>query len=71
MNSIPEDLERFGLIDEIIPEPAGGAHNDHLSAAKRVAAVLEGQLEELKDSDPEKLLELRYQKFRAMGVFGE
>jgi acetyl-CoA carboxylase carboxyl transferase subunit alpha len=68
---IPEDLKRFGMIDEIIPEPDGGAHNDHVTIARRVGAVLEGQLEELEDSDPEKLLELRYDKFRAMGVFAE
>ena len=68
---IPEDLKRFGLIDEIIPEPEGGAHNDHAGIAKRVGAVLEGQLEELKDAKTDKLLELRYEKFRAMGVFGE
>jgi acetyl-CoA carboxylase carboxyl transferase subunit alpha len=68
---IPEDLKRFGLIDEIIPEPEGGAHNDHAGIAKRLGAVLEGQLKELKDASTEKLLELRYEKFRAMGVFGE
>ena len=68
---IPEDLKRFGLIDEIIPEPEGGAHNDHGSVARRVGAVLNGQLEELKGSDPDKLLERRYEKFRSMGVFGE
>jgi acetyl-CoA carboxylase carboxyl transferase subunit alpha len=67
----PEDLKRFGLIDEIIPEPEGGAHHDHQGIARRVGAVLEGQLNELRDSGPEKLLELRYEKFRAMGVFGE
>jgi acetyl-CoA carboxylase carboxyl transferase subunit alpha len=67
----PEDLKRFGLIDEIIPEPEGGAQNDHAGIARRVGAVLEGQLNELRDASPEKLLELRYEKFRSMGVFGE
>src|SRR5438093_2515110 len=67
----PEDLKRFGLIDEIIPEPDNGAHNDHAGIAKRVGAVLEGQLEELSGTSQEKLLELRYEKFRAMGVFAE
>src|SRR5215470_10760304 len=67
----PEDLKRFGLIDEIVPEPEGGAHNDHVCVARHVAAVLQGQLDELKDTKPEKLLERRYEKFRAMGVFGE
>jgi len=68
---VPEDLKRFGLIDEIIPEPEGGAHNDHTGIARRVGAVLEGQLKELGAVKTEKLLELRYDKFRAMGVFGE
>jgi acetyl-CoA carboxylase carboxyl transferase subunit alpha len=68
---VPEDLRRFGLIDEIILEPDGGAHNDHSFAARRVAVVLEGQLEELEDASTDKLLERRYEKFRAMGVFGE
>ena len=68
---IPEDLKRFGLIDEIIPEPDGGAHNDHVSVARRVGAVIAGQLSELSDTKAEKLLELRYEKFRSMGVFGE
>src|SRR5437763_168686 len=40
----PEDLKRFGLIDEIIPEPEGGAHNDHVTTAKHVGAALETQL---------------------------
>jgi len=67
----PEDLKRFGLIDEIVPEPEGGAHNDHVATARHVGSVLEGQLQELGDSSPEKLIDRRYDKFRAMGVFGE
>jgi acetyl-CoA carboxylase carboxyl transferase subunit alpha len=67
----PEDLKKFGLIDEIVPEPEGGAHNDQVGMAKRLGAVLEGQLEELTESNPERLLERRYEKFRAMGAFGE
>src|SRR5437867_134799 len=67
----PEDLKRFGLIDEIVPEPEGGSHNDHLATARHVGAVLEGQLQELSDSSPEQLVDRRYDKFRAMGVFGE
>jgi len=67
----PEDLKGFGLIDEIIPEPEGGAHNDHAGMARHLAPVLERQLEELKNSAPENLIERRYRKFREMGVFGE
>jgi len=67
----PEDLRRLRLIDEIVPEPEGGAHNDHVMTSRHVGAVLEGQLRELNDSSPEKLIDRRYEKFRAMGVFGE
>jgi acetyl-CoA carboxylase carboxyl transferase subunit alpha len=68
---IPEDLKRFGLIDEIIPEPEGGAHNDPVGMATRLGAVLEGQLRELRDLSSDVLLERRYEKFRRMGEFGE
>ena len=67
----PEDLKKFGLIDEIIPEPEGGGHNDHVTTARHVGAALDGQLAELVDSHPDRLLERRYEKFRAMGVFAE
>ena len=67
----PEDLKKLQLIDEIIPEPEGGAHNDHSGAASELASVLERQLGELSGTDPEKLLAGRYDKFRAMGAFAE
>ena len=67
----PEDLKKHHLIDEIIPEPEGGAHNDAPGMAKSLAAVLERQLKELRSVNPENLLSCRYKKFRAMGAFGE
>ena len=67
----PEDLKKFSLIDEIIPEPEGGAQNDHVGMAKRMAGVLESQLSELSSCDPDTLIDRRYAKFRAMGAFGE
>ncbi len=54
------------VIDDVIPEPVGGAHNDHLLAAASVKKYLKKQLEELQKLSPEELLEQRYQKFRAM-----
>jgi acetyl-CoA carboxylase carboxyl transferase subunit alpha len=54
------------VIDDIIPEPVGGAHNDHLLAAASVKKYLKKHLEELQKLSPEELLEQRYQKFRAM-----
>jgi len=67
----PEDLKKYQLIDEIIPEPEGGAQNDPAGMAKQLAAVLERQLRELCGRTSEDLLACRYNKFRAMGAFGE
>jgi acetyl-CoA carboxylase carboxyl transferase subunit alpha len=67
----PEDLKKHQLIDDIIPEPTGGAQNDPLEMAKCLAGVLESQLRELLRIDPDDLLACRYKKFRAMGAFGE
>jgi acetyl-CoA carboxylase carboxyl transferase subunit alpha len=67
----PEDLRKHQLIDEIIPEPEGGAQNDYPGMAKSLAGVLERQLRELGGAKTEDLLFCRYKKFRAMGAFGE
>ena len=67
----PEDLRQFRLIDEIIPEPEGGAHNDPAVMAQTLAQTLDSQIRELEDVPLEKLLQLRYDKFRAMGAFAE
>jgi acetyl-CoA carboxylase carboxyl transferase subunit alpha len=67
----PEDLKKHNLIDEIIPEPEGGAQNDPLAMAQRLGDVLERQLGELSAVRAEDLLSCRYRKFRAMGDFGE
>src|SRR5881396_90083 len=67
----PEDLRKHSLIDEIIPEPDGGAQNDPVGMSKQLAVVLERQLHELSARSCEDLLACRYKKFRAMGAFGE
>src|SRR5881396_201157 len=67
----PEDLKKHHLIDEIIPEPEGGAHNDAPGMAKCLAGVLQRQLEELRNASPDELVDCRHKKFRAMGAFGE
>ena len=67
----PEDLKKYHLIDEIIPEPEDGAQNDPVGMAKRLSAVLEKQLKELAAAGAADLLNCRYKKFRAMGAFGE
>lgn len=63
------DLKRFGIIDEIVPEPPGGAHADPNRAADLLAPYLERGLRELQKLKPPALQEERYKKFRRMGVF--
>jgi len=62
-----KDIEELDcVIDEVIPEPKGGAHNDVALAAANVKKVLKKHLDELLKLSPEELVEQRYQKFRAM-----
>lgn len=65
------DLMELNLIDKIIPEPPGGAHNNHKTAALAVKAEILTALAELETLPTELLLQKRLQKFRRMGVFRE
>ena len=65
------DLKKFSMIDGVIPEPLGGAHNDPQACFQAVRKVLEEKIPLLMRLPIEKLLEQRYQKFRKMGVFEE
>jgi len=62
-----EDALRLGVIDQIIPEPPGGAHADYAEAARLLGAVLLEALDELGGMSPEELIAHRYEKFRRMG----
>jgi acetyl-CoA carboxylase carboxyl transferase subunit alpha len=64
------DLMRFGIIDEIVPEPIGGAHTNHELAASLLDASLERALADVAAADSAQRLEARYQKWRAMGNIG-
>src|SRR5215469_967256 len=63
------DLKQMEIIDEIIPEPDGGAHRDHDAASALVDAVLQRNFAELKARSAPDLLEGRYAKFRRMAQF--
>ena len=69
MKIMANDLRELGIIDEIIREPDGGAHNDHEAAAKLFAEVLEKQLLVLTDQSTKELLHARYEKYRRMCQF--
>lgn len=66
-----KDHLKLGIIDEIVKEPSGGAHNDPASAAANIKAAFLKHLEELKKMTPPELLKDRYDKFRKMGQFDE
>ncbi|HMO65030.1 MAG TPA: acetyl-CoA carboxylase carboxyltransferase subunit alpha, partial [Verrucomicrobiota bacterium] len=65
------DLLEFRLVDEVIPEPLGGAHQDPAAAATALKAALVRHLDELTALSPAERLKRRYAKFRAMGHFQE
>jgi acetyl-CoA carboxylase carboxyl transferase subunit alpha len=64
------DLLGFGLVDDIVPEPAGGAQTDPASAATLVDDALRRALSGLLDVPSDRLVAGRYEKFRQMGRFG-
>ncbi len=69
MKITAQDLKKLGIIDEIVPEPEGGAHSDPAAAAALLAPSLEKALKEVQKLKPTQLLEERYKKFRKMGVY--
>ncbi|HEY1470174.1 MAG TPA: acetyl-CoA carboxylase carboxyltransferase subunit alpha [Candidatus Acidoferrum sp.] len=69
MKIMANDLKELGIIDEIIPEPDGGAHADHEGAAKLFGEVLERQLLALSNQSAKELVDSRYRKFRHMCQF--
>ncbi len=69
MKIMSSDLKDLGIVDEIIPEPDGGAHSDHEAAAKLFGDVVERQLLVLSNQSRRELLNSRYEKFRRMCQF--
>lgn len=65
------DLMDLGIIDQIVPEPHGGAHHDHHAVAASLKSALVSALAELTPLGTEDLLQKRYEKFRAYGKFTE
>ncbi|HEY0969594.1 MAG TPA: acetyl-CoA carboxylase carboxyltransferase subunit alpha [Gemmatimonadales bacterium] len=66
-----QDLYELRVIDEIVPEPLGGAHSNHEESARNLQAALVRNLEELRKLRPEKLVRRRREKFLRMGRFVE
>jgi acetyl-CoA carboxylase carboxyl transferase subunit alpha len=66
-----DHLEKLGVVDEIIPEPQGGAHNDPQQAASALKYTLQKHLNDLRALDTDTLLQARYERFRHLGVYEE
>jgi acetyl-CoA carboxylase carboxyl transferase subunit alpha len=66
-----KDLLAMGIVDEIVPEPLGGAHRDPAGAAETLRGAIARHLDELLKLKPKTLLDRRFQKFRVMGVYNE
>lgn len=66
-----QDLVELGVIDELIKEPLGGAHRDFVQTAENVREAIRKGLAEFKDIPRKELPEIRYQKFRKMGIFAK
>jgi acetyl-CoA carboxylase carboxyl transferase subunit alpha len=69
MRITASDLSELGCIDDIVPEPEGGAHRDHEAAANLLDASLQKHLAEVKKIPSSDLLTSRYNKFRTMAQF--
>jgi acetyl-CoA carboxylase carboxyl transferase subunit alpha len=66
-----KDLKGFRVIDEILPEPPGGAHMDPPRMAETISAAIQRNLRALRKIKPDALMARRYKKFRAMGIFSD
>ncbi|GAB1490177.1 acetyl-CoA carboxylase carboxyltransferase subunit alpha [Opitutaceae bacterium] len=64
-------LEKFKVVDEVVTEPFGGAHNNPSKAAEALRYSLHKHLNDLKGLSEEKLLDTRYERFRHLGMFEE
>ena len=67
MKLVAPDLKKLDLIDDVVPEPRGGAHHDHQATAAAFRDVVSPHLDELEKMSVSKLLDARYDKFRNFG----
>ncbi len=66
-----QDLLNLGVVDEIVPEPEGGAHRDYDSVAGNLSTALRRNLQHISRIPTDELLTKRYEKFRRIGIFTE
>jgi acetyl-CoA carboxylase carboxyl transferase subunit alpha len=66
-----QDLMGLGVVDEVVPEPEGGAHRDHDLAAANLGSALRRNLDRIKALPIDELMQKRYEKFRSLGKYTE
>jgi acetyl-CoA carboxylase carboxyl transferase subunit alpha len=66
-----KDMQKFGLVDDIIKEPLGGAHTDPVATAKKIKKTILDTLDDLNKTDAADRILNRIEKFSAMGVVVE
>src|SRR5213082_2349423 len=66
-----QDLLKLKVVDEIVPEPQGGAHRDYDSVAQNLGSALRRNLQDISEISIDELLQDRYEKFRRLGIFIE
>lgn len=71
MKMTSKELLKLGVVDEIIPEPVGGAHNDHAFVADNIKKAISNALRKYSKMKPEQIREQRYSKFRSFGFYTE
>ena len=71
MRMTAPEQQALGIVDIVIPEPAGGAHTDHAETARRIRAVVTDQLDALAAVPLDALVEARYRRFRTIGAYHE
>jgi acetyl-CoA carboxylase carboxyl transferase subunit alpha len=68
MKLTAKDLLAHGVIDEVLPEPLGGAHNEPETTLEAVSRAIEGALDRLSKAGPELLVKGRYERYRRIGT---
>jgi acetyl-CoA carboxylase carboxyl transferase subunit alpha len=68
MKITARDLEAHGIIDEVLPEPLAGAHQEPEATVSTVAAAVERQLSRLRELEPAALVKTRYERYRRIGA---
>jgi len=69
MKITAEDLERLGVVDEIVPEPMGGAHTDYAATARAIAEAIRRHLGEISPGGADERIRRRREKYRRMGAW--